>query len=70
MEIKYDPVEDTKEYKQIKAELEIKIKQMIGENTMIGYCHMDWDAKKLILKRDYNIDWKSPAELNPRVIFD
>lgn len=70
MGIKYDIVEDTLEYKKISKELEQKIIDTIGENDMIGYCHLYWSTKKNILKRDYNIDWKSPAELNPDVMFD
>lgn len=70
MNIKHDPVEDTAEYKKIEAELEQKIKDKIGDNDMFGFCHIYWDTKKIILKKDYNIDWKSPAELNPHIIFD
>lgn len=70
MNIKTDPIENTPEYKKIEGELEQKIKEMVGDNDKFGFCHVYWDAKKLILKRDYNIDWKSPAELNPLVIFD
>jgi hypothetical protein len=28
-----------------------------------------WDAKKRILKSDFGIDWKSPAELNPTMSY-
>jgi len=71
--IKYDPVEDTEKYKKIKDELEKKIKirtEKDGFNKGIGYCHIYWACKKTILKEDYNIDWSSPAELNPGIIFD
>lgn len=36
----------------------------------LGFCHIIWRHQKQILKRDYNIYWKSPAELNPDIIFD
>lgn len=68
--IKRDPVENTKEYKAIEKELEKKIKEEIGENTGMGYCHKYWFKKREILKRDYGIEWKSPAMLNPMVHFD
>lgn len=36
----------------------------------LGFCHIYWHRKKQLLKELYNIDWKSPAELNPGIIFD
>lgn len=36
----------------------------------LGFCHAVWNTQKMVLKRDYNIDWKTPAELNPDVIYD
>ena len=35
-----------------------------------GMCHKVWARKKQLLKQMYNIDWKSPAELNPQIKFD
>ena len=68
--LNYDPVEDTPEYQAIKDELEEKIIERIGKNSGMGYCHLYWSAKRDILKKDYGIEWKSPALLNPRVMFD
>lgn len=68
--IKHDPIEKTKEFKAIKDELEAKIKKELPEEFGMGYCHLYWAKKREILKRDYNIDWKSPAQLNPFVRFD
>lgn len=36
----------------------------------LGFCHGYWKRKKQLLKEIYNIDWKSPAELNPHIKFD
>ncbi len=36
----------------------------------MGYCNNYWSAKKEILKEKYNIDWYTPAEENPDVIYD
>lgn len=71
--LKYDPIEDTDEYKKIKNELELKIEIMVKMQNIkkgLGYCHTYWDLKKKILKKDYNIDWKNPQELNPSIMFD
>ena len=35
-----------------------------------GFCHILWDTQKFILKAKYHIDWKTPAELNPGVMYD
>ena len=36
----------------------------------IGMNQIIWQRKKELLKELYNIDWKTPAELNPHIIFD
>lgn len=35
----------------------------------LGYCHMYWARKKQLLK-ERGYDWKSPAELNPNIMYD
>ena len=36
----------------------------------LGFCHVYWARKKKLLKEMYNIDWKTPIELNPGIQFD
>jgi len=72
---KYDPLEDTPEYLAIQEELDKEIQAKIKEDgfpdrVFHGYCHVYWERKKKILKEKYNMEWKSPAELNPYIIFD
>ena len=74
LDIKLDPIENTDEFKKIEKELNEKIElflntQHISKETL-GYCHAYWEVKKMLLKKYYNIDWKTPEELNPEVIFD
>ncbi|MBO6005956.1 MAG: hypothetical protein J6P49_03765 [Paludibacteraceae bacterium] len=38
--------------------------------AMMGDCHSVWGLKKRLLKTKHNIDWQTPAELNPDVLFD
>ena len=74
----YDKVEKTKEYracveeveKQAEIEARKNMRELTGKEWGIGYCHMFWIAKKKILKEKYNIDWRSPAEMNPEIIYD
>ena len=61
--------------KEIEEEANRKAKQMVRETDGIdeealGYCHAFWQAKKEILLRDYGINWKTPAEKYPHVLFD
>lgn len=76
MQEKKDPIERTITFKKIKKELEKKInEQLISEGYPIkpefmGWCYIYWSIKKEILKIDYGIDWKTPAEMNPEIIYD
>lgn len=74
IDIEFDPIENTKEFKEIENELEKKIETFLNANHIskntLGYCHAYWETKKMILKKCYNIEWKSPEELNPTIIFD
>jgi len=40
------------------------------EMLPFGYCHIFWSKKKVLLKERYNIDWFTPEEENPEIIFD
>lgn len=68
--INEDPIEYTDEYLQIELELKRLIRSEIGEGGYRGFCHKYWLTKKNILKDRFNIEWKSPADLNPQIWFD
>lgn len=55
-----------KKFKIVHELLDEEFKDKMGR----GYCHEYWRRKKQLLKEMYNIDWSSPAELNPGVLFD
>ncbi len=66
-----DPVEYTPQYLAIREELEAELQEKLKNFPHgIGFCHVYWGMKKRLLKEKYGIDWKSPAELNPTVMFD
>jgi polyisoprenoid-binding protein YceI len=71
MLMKVDPVENTEEYRAILPELEKKIEAEL-KNSSVGKRsgRLRWQIKAKILKRDYGIEWKSPAVLNPHIKFD
>lgn len=68
-----DPIEDTKEFKEamkrIQPELDILNQQLDEQRYGLGSCHIYWTRKKQLLKA-LGIDWKTPQECNPHVIFD
>lgn len=35
-----------------------------------GFCHVLWETKKRILKEKYHLDWKTPQEQNPYIMYD
>ena len=68
-----DPLETDPRYAQAFSEAEAKTSKelkRLGVKRQMGYCHTYWKIKKLILRRDHNIDWKTPQELNPYKRFD
>ncbi len=68
----HDKVEKTKEFKQCITEVEKLAEIEAGKtgHTGKGYCQIVWGYKKQILKDKFNIDWRSPAEMNPHCKFD
>ena len=72
-DLNHDPIEDTVEYKRVIAEVNKEVDRYMQEHhekVLLGACHIAWAAKKRILKDKHNIDWKTPAEMNPIVCFD
>ncbi len=69
--LKYDPVEDTPEYKAIEEQVEREILEELGDEPQgyMGFCHRYWSVKRYVLAR-HGIEWRSPAMMNPRVLFD
>ena len=71
-----DPVERTEEYKKIQPQLQEDIQFALesdglpGNPLKRGLCHLYWMYKKQILREKYGIEWRSPCDLTPHVIFD
>jgi len=71
--MKRDPIEETQEFKnalkEIQSELERLNRELDERGVHMGSCHIYWARKKELLKA-LGIDWKTPAECNPYVMFD
>ncbi len=73
IDIKKDPVEDTSEYLEVSDVVDAEVNKVLtadGVSRGRGYIHKIWNLKKKILKEKYNIEWKTPAEMNPNSLFD
>lgn len=69
----YDPIEDDPKYAEVFSKIDAEVKTALDMPTKRkgrGYVHIFWGTKKRILKQKYNIDWRTPSELNPHIIFD
>ena len=68
--LKVDPIENNPDYKDILESVDALVMNKIGFQYYTGFCHKYWEYKKQYLKRYFDINWKSPAELNPDTCFD
>lgn len=69
--LKVDPVEYTWEWENIYYDLEDELDELLADVPRgMGFCFHYWSVKEDLLKTKYNIQWKSPSMMNPRVMFD
>jgi hypothetical protein len=71
--ITHDSIEDDPNYKSVFASIDAEVDEKLKDHPMrgsMGYCHVFWDTKKKILREKYGIHWRSPAEMNPHILFD
>jgi hypothetical protein len=68
---KFDPQESDPRRRSVFAAADAKAERAVAnvprDNQFISRF---WTAKKEILRRQYEINWKTPAELNPTIIYD
>ena len=67
--LKFDPVERSEKWEEVIYDASEKAIQECGEPGHMGYCFGYWSALSAALA-EYGIDWRSPARMNPRVMFD
>ena len=65
------------EYKRIEKEVDERAEQLTREELgmkegewWMGACHTFWAYKKIILRAEYRMIWRSPQDLNPETCFD
>lgn len=69
--LRQDPVEFTRRWEDIYYDVEDRLEERFANvHRSMGFCFMFWEAKRNLLKDEYGIDWHSPSQMNPSVMFD
>ncbi len=69
--LKKDPIEYSEEYEAVIDKVEKEVSDRMGNQAYaMGMCFEIWSIKQAILAEQYNIEWKTPSQMNPRVMFD
>ncbi len=68
--LKFDPVERTEQFEEVIQEVETECDAALdGTPRGMGFCFTYWTEKRRILA-EHGIEWRSPALMNPHVLFD
>ena len=69
-----DSIERDSRYRDIFAKIDDEVTEALRDSQIkegdLGYCHTFWHKNKEILRKKYKIRWKTPAEMNPFILFD
>jgi len=71
--LQHDPIEDEPKYRHIFETNNAEVRDILKDHPMRNHrrgVHIFWNTKKKLPKEKYGIDWRSPAEMNPYIIFD
>lgn len=66
----FDPVERTSEWEEAVYDVEKECDRLLrGQPRGMGFCFEYWSVKRKVLFR-HGIEWRTPHQMNPRVMFD
>lgn len=69
--LRTDLVEYTWEWEKIYYDVEDELdRRLANVPRQMGFCFQYWAMKRELLMEKYGIDWRSPSQMNPRVMFD
>lgn len=69
--LRRDPVEYTWMWEDICYDVEDELERRFANAPRhMGFCFRYWSAKRELLKEKYGIEWRSPSQMNPHVMFD
>jgi hypothetical protein len=66
----YDPIEDEEMTSELVRAARERADAEVDSSIAMGRCHCVWATMKEFLQQEDAINWYSPAEMNPGVIFD
>lgn len=68
--LQFDPVERTPRWEEVYYEAERECDRRLGDTPRgMGFCFAHWSTFRQVLAK-YGIQWRSPSEMNPHVMFD
>ncbi|MBQ8703165.1 MAG: hypothetical protein IJ524_02165 [Bacteroidales bacterium] len=68
--LRFDPVERTPQWEEVYYKAEQECDRLLGDTPRgMGFCFAHWSTFRQVLAKR-GIQWRSPAEMNPRVLFD
>ena len=69
--LRKDPVEYSWRWEDIYYDVEKYLDDRFANAPrQMGFCFHFWSVKREYLAENYGIEWKSPSQMNPRVMFD
>jgi hypothetical protein len=71
--LRHDPVEDDPRFDEAFKTIDSEVEKALLNHPLkghMGFIHIVWETKQQLLKYNYGIEWQTPAEMNPQVIFD
>lgn len=69
--LKHEPIEWSERWEDVIDDAEREANEQLDDMPRgMGFCFAYWPTLRNILKEKYNLDWRTPAEMNPGVIFD
>lgn len=69
--LRRDPVEYTRRWEKIYYDVEAELdRRFANQPRHMGFCFKYWSAKSSLLRDTYGIEWRTPSQMNPRVMFD
>ena len=69
--LKHDPVEWTARWEEVIDEVDKIVDSRLEDHPRgMGFCHACWHERAAVLSEQFGIEWRSPARMNPRVMFD
>lgn len=69
--LRRDPVEFTWEWEDLYYNMCDELDRRLADVPRgMGFCFRYWSAQAEYLKKRHGIEWRSPSQMNPRVMFD